>query len=394
MIKRFHEFINENVVDNAPIDPNDPDSKLSDDNKLYIYHRKFKLYKLKESKIYSKRLIEGWKKEYGVDDNAHCLFVTVKDKPVTKNVLDVVKHEYDIKNINFFNPKAKDYRGWRPLNSKLDSSFKSDLKSDEVYLYIFKKNSNQDRRARQIHGFIYESEVRRGNTLQRISKTHKWDAQGGLDKRYLLARLGHETDTKLRVCKNKEIDLFSNGGYKSLVIGTDDIDWSNRELDKFKSYLNWSIKCMKTGTDIEMGDFKRISGLELNNGKLTLMPSREDYFMLSVGLHDGSNNILEEYIIYMSVKNWKSYLPDINANLSEFENMYNELKNHKLVGSRTTESELAWDNYMEKYKKLSDTSLVKLRFKRDSKGQLRIQSSISFRNFKKILSENPHIRIR
>lgn len=381
MIKRFHEFINENV-----------DGSI-DENKLYIYHRKFKIYNLKKTKIYNKRTIERWVKEYKLDDNAHCLFVT-KVKPTTKDQIDVIKHEYDIKNLNYFNPNTKDFMGWMPENSKLDKEKLPGLGTDEVYLYIFSKNSNSTKRARQIHGFIYESEVRRGNTLQRISKTHKWDAQGGLDKRYLLARLGHETDIKLRVSKNKEIDLFSNGGYQSLVINNDDINWSNPELDRFKGYLNWSIKCMKMDTDIEMGDFKRISGLELNNGKLTLMPSREDYFMLAVGLHDGLNNILEEYIIYMSVKNWKSYLPDISSNLPEFENMYNELKNHRLIGDRTPESELAWKEYMEKYKKLSDTSLVKLRFKRDSKGQLRIQSSISFRNFKKILLENPHIRIR
>jgi thymidylate synthase (FAD) len=75
------------------------------------------------------------------------------------------------------------------------------------------------------------------------------------------------------------------------------------------------------------------------------------------------------------------------------QNMYTELQSHRLKGERTKEGESAWWDFINKYKKLTESSVIKLRFKRDSKGQLRIQSSFSSSDFTSKILKNPHIRI-
>ena len=374
MIKSFNEFINE--------------------AKLFIYHKKFKVYNLLQSNIYKKTQIKKWMKMYDFDEWAHCVFVTKNRSSVDveKNSL-VTKSNFDIKNAIYFDSEVTKHKGYMPDDSKLIKD------GDEVYLYIFKKNSNLETRARQIHGFIYEGEVKRLNGLAKLSKTHKWDAEGGLDKNYLTYRLN----------QGKNIELFNGDKYTSLILqdevtGFKDINWigeiNGQKIsplfnEQFSGFRNWSIKCMKKNTDIEMGDFKRISGLELTGGELKIKNSNEEYFMLSVGIHDGTaqKNILEEYIILMSLKNWKTYLPNVEDKLEDFQSMYTELQTHRLKGERSKEGESAWWDFINKYKKLTESSVIKLRFKRDSKGQLRIQSSFSSSDFTSKILKNPHIRI-
>lgn len=95
----------------------------------------------------------------------------------------------------------------------------------------------------------------------------------------------------------------------------------------------------------------------------------------------------------MPLQVWESYLPEMEKNISEFTQMYKDLISHRLKGDRNDMSEEAWLQFRINYKKLSENSMIKLRFKRDTKGQLRIQSSISFSDFKNKVLQNPHIKI-
>ena len=144
-----------------------------------------------------------------------------------------------------------------------------------------------------------------------------------------------------------------------------------------------------------MGYFKRISGLEVEDGQLKIKKTTAKYFILAVGFHNGidKKNIIEEYIILMPLQVWESYLPEMEKNISEFTQMYKDLISHRLKGDRNDISEEAWLQFRINYKKLSENSMIKLRFKRDSKGQLRIQSAISFSDFKNKVLQNPHIKI-
>lgn len=362
MIKKYQDFIGE--------------------SKLFIYHRQFRFIDLLETTIYPKRLVKRWMKEYDCDDYAHCVFVT--ENPATPSIKGMVsRSSRDIKNKTSFNSETNKYEGWMPEDSKIIRN------EQEIYLYIFKKNSNSKNRARQIHGFIYEGQIKRLNGLAKLKKTHKWDAEGGLDKNYLNHRSSEE----------KMIEFFNGSQYTSLlkkdeVSGIQEVDTSILPEDFFL-YHNWSIKCMKNRTDIEMGDFKRISGLEKEGSKIKILDSNEKKFMFAVAFHDGSTEktILEEYIVLMPISVWKTYLPNLNVKLPQITEMYNELLKYKLKGERTDESEEAWQAYMDKYRVVCDGSSIKLRFKRDTKGQLRIQCSFSYNTFKSLVLKTPHIRI-
>lgn len=361
MIKRYQDFINE--------------------NKLFIYHRQFRIADLLETNIYPKRLVKRWMKEYDCDEFAHCVFVT--ENPNTPETGLVSLSSRDLKNKTSFNSETKKYEGWMPEDSKITKN------EQEIYLYIFKKNSNPKNRARQIHGFIYEGQVKRLNGLAKLKKTHKWDAEGGLDKNYL----------EHRASEGKMIEFFTGSKYTSLltkdeVSGLQEVNISPLPEDFF-GYHNWSVKCMKNRTDIEMGDFKRIAGLEKDGSEIKIIDSTEKNFMLAVAFHDGTSEkkILEEYIVLMPVSIWKTYLPNLEIKLPQITNMYNDLLKYKLKGERTDQSEEDWQAYMNKYRSICDGSSIKLRFKRDSKGQLRIQCSFSYNIFKSLVLKTPHIKI-
>jgi hypothetical protein len=364
MIKKWGEYINE--------------------NKLFIYHRQFRVLDLLETTLYPKSLIKRWMKQYNIDGYAHCIFVTESPTSTPDNKKMLVSHSSrDIKNKTSFNTDSKKYEGWMPEDSKIEQE------GNDVYLYIFKKNSNPQNRARQIHGFIYEGEVKRLNGLTKFKKTHKWDAEGNLDQSYL----------RHRINQGKSVTFFDGKTYQNLVT-KDEVSGLN-ELNtdiipkKFFEWKNWSIKCMKDRTDIEMGDFKRISGIEKDGPIIKILTSNEESFMLAVSFHDGTNEkkILEEYIILMPVSTWKNYLPNIVEKLPKITEMYNELGKYRLKGERTDVSEAAWLAFMNKYKNICDGSSIRLRFKRDSKGQLRIQCSFSYNIFKSLVIKTPHIKV-
>ncbi len=375
IIKNYGDFINE--------------------QKLFIYHTTFKVYDLLDRGLYKNSQIKKWMRMYDFDEYAHCVLVT-KSRPTSSEedrFIGLPKSDLRIRNARFFDSEIKKHAGYMPEDSK-----KLVENGQEIFLYVFKKNSNEKNRARQLHGFIYEGDVRRYNGLKRYDKTHQWDAEGGMDKTYLTWRAE----------SGKRVELFEKGSYHNLIIedpvsGIKDVIWSPKEgqqkfdlyPDFFSEIRNWSIKCMKIGTDIEMGDFKRISGLEMIGGKLKIKKTTAENFMLAVGFHDGidKKNIVEEYIILMPVKVWNTYLPDLVSKKDDFEKMYHELLSHRLKGERTIEQEAAWLQFRSTYKKLSEENTIKLRFKRDSKGQLRIQSAISYNEFKTKVLQNPHIKI-
>lgn len=364
MIKKYNKFLNE--------------------NKLYLFNRKFRVTSLLEARIYPTIKIKRWMKEYNFDEFAHCVLVSktpILEKPETKYLLRSTSR--DISNINYFNTSTIKYEGYLPEDSKLI------INDQEVYLYIFKKNSNPQNRARQLHGFIYEGDVKNLNGLAKLKKTHKWDAEGGLDKSYLNRRIEQQ----------KQVQYFDGLNYIDLVTlddvsGFKECAWDILP-DSFKEHHNWSIKCMANKTDIELGDFKRIAGLEKDGKNIKIVSSNEQHFMMAVGFHDGTSEkkILSEYIIRVPILIWKTFLPDLQLKLSDITNMYNDLSQHKLIGDRTSESEISWQNYTQKYKSLCDGSIIKLRFKRDSKGQLRIQCAMSYNNFINTVLKLPHIKI-
>lgn len=350
------------------------------ESKLFIYQRKFRIDDLINSNIYSDANISTWMMTYDFDNLAHCMFVTLN--PVkTKSNLDLRVSSRDIKNKLFFNDTGK-YEG------HLIEDSKKVINGDVVYLFVFKKNSNSKLRARQIHGFKYEADIRRLNGLSKLSYTDKWDARGTLDKRYF----------EDRVNSGKKVEFFNGKSHKPItrentVNGSNEIDWEMIP-SSYKSDLNWSIKSIGDRKSVEMGDFKRISGLEIVEGKLKFRSDGTENFMFQVSFHDGSSdrNIIVEYLILMPIKVWRTYLPDM-TNLTLYNNMYKDLSKHRLKGERTEISESEWSKFQNKYSKLTDNSVIKLRFKRDSKGQLRIQSAINYNDFINKIIKNPHIRI-
>jgi hypothetical protein len=349
------------------------------EKKLFIFQRKFRFDDILKLNIYPVDKLTSWMLMYDLDNYAHCMLVS-EDPIKDESDLNIRVSSRDIKNKVYFNSAGK-YDGYLIEDSKLT------INDDIVYLFVFKKNSNSSNRARQIHGFKYEGDIRRLNGLQKLGYTDKWDAHGGLDKRFL----------EDRVDSGKKVEIFNGSGYKSLI-KVDSINGSN-EIDfesvpeSYKANLSWSIKSMLDKTDIEMGDFKRISGLEVVNKNIQLIKDNTESFMFNVSFHDGSpsRNILTEYLILMPISVWKTYLPDM-SDLSVYQNMFDELSTHRLIGERVP-GDLKWKEFTSKYSKICKDSILKLRFKRDSKGQLRIQSSISNLSFRNIILKNNHIRI-
>jgi len=338
--------------------------------KLYIYNQPFKFYQLKESNIIDTTNLD-------LNDNDELMIVS--NIYYENTSFDITPFK-NIKNKKFFYNKE---------------SFGSIIENYPFYIgnkkfFLYKLNPIVYKlTSRQKHGFIYEIEIKDLNNLAVLSNTAKWDAYGDLDKEYLLNRLD----------KGKSIDLYDG---EKVNINHDNIDniWESNILKKFKDKIHWSIKCMANKTDIELGDFKRIAGLRIDDsGTIKQIDTDIERFFLVVSFHDKSETkkILEEYIIFMGTYEWKKYLPKTLFELHNgnfvYNEMYDELKQHRLIGNRTEETEYKWNLFTETYRKLTQNSTIKLRFKRDTKGQLRIQSAISYNNFINVLLKNPHIKI-
>lgn len=356
-------------------------SKFILEKKLYIFQRKFRIDDLFEYGIYSPFQIKKWMSTYKFDSLAHAMFVSIVPIDDVPKLFRLRKSSKDIKNKIYFNDEVKDHRGYMIEESKLEVDGK------ELYLYVFEKNSSSTKRARQTHGFAYEGEVKRMNKLKKLIQTGKWDAEGNLDKFYLESRLP------------SNIQYFNGTDYKSIVsVDEDKIEHINWDMlsNEFKLNMFWNIKCSKTKSSIDMGDFKRISGLIFKDGELEMVQDKIDKFMLVVGFHDGDKKVNLEYLILMPVWKWKLYLPDINNPeiFARIENMYKDLSKFRLKGERTEETESNWLSYRQEYIDIFETSEIKIRFKRDTKGQLRIQGAINYNDFMSEILKNEHIRIQ
>lgn len=125
-----------------------------------------------------------------------------------------------------------------------------------------------------------------------------------------------------------------------------------------------SIKHAKYGTDVELADFFR-NGLERNS----------DYYMI-VGFWENTiDNIIEEYILYIPVNNWKSYF---NLSLFPFfKRLIINITNDKTDDDRWRKG---CDLLKNSWKKTTN-NLIRPRFKRDHKTQKRIQCAINNKDF-------------
>jgi hypothetical protein len=150
--------------------------------------------------------------------------------------------------------------------------------------------------------------------------------------------------------------------------------------------MPWSIKLIKYGGGIDLGDFRRVSDIFYN--------SEHDRFLFNVGFwKETPDNITDEYFVVIPQDKWSEYLPKNDFYLEDYDNMYRELRTFSSRGVSAVEDE-RWKDFIQKYSELTEGSLIKLRFKRDSKRQLRIQCSINFKDFEKIiLAENKFLHI-
>lgn len=342
------------------------------ESKKYLSSRTLRIKDLIDSDepIYSLQEIKGWMKKYNFDFLSKCIFVSDNNLDIKLNdIIDLRISSKDIKNKNFFDDNSKYINGFNIPESEIYLNEKT-----KIYLFVFYRKI-----AKQNHGFIYEGEVIKNNGLTKTKNTLKWDAVGTLNKSYLEKRLN----------EGKNISYYNGSDYRNITENS-----INNNYDIMKK-RKWSIKSIKIGNEIGLADFKRISGLEFVDNKIKIHKNESKEFILCISFHDGEK-IIEEYIVLIELKNWKKYLPDLENPivLTEIENMYNELNLYKLNKNRTIKSEKKWKFFIQKYSKITFDNIIKLRFKRDSKGQLRIQGGINVNKFYNIiLKENRHIKI-
>ena len=199
------------------------------EKRLYIFTRSFRLGSLISAGIYPPGIVEAWMKENAYDEFATGIFVS-ETAVKSKSNFDIRLKEKDIKNKNSFDDSTRGYAGKIMPDSEIESN------GDILYVYVFDKNSNEEKRARQNHGFKYESQIIKGNGLQKkegsgAGYTDKWDASGTLDKRYLDEKTGVD-------CKT--VEIVNEKGINPAV-------WDSI-AEEFKKDMNWSIKCMAKGT--------------------------------------------------------------------------------------------------------------------------------------------------
>lgn len=383
----------------------------------YIFEKPFRIDDLIQSKLFELRDISKWAKKHEFDKWAIGLFVSEEqidiESPIDRfetgkkaheyseeelldvEESDIEEKEFDLKELLEKIPdKTKLRISSRGTKNKLRFDTKSKGMSGiivdeckiqyegvDLKLFIFNKGKNDKARARQLHGFVYEEEVRKRFDLEKPTKGEKWDAVGRINFDFIAEKM-----------VDHDIYIFDSG-LKRKVNYISDIE---SEFDK-NSILNWSIKASsnKAGTSLYFGDFKRISGLEYKGDKLVLNKTELNKYMLVVGKHE-KGEFVKEYLIEIDINKWIKYLPDnlmSRGVLDKLEDMYSELKDHKVESKEEQEKgNKAWKEYVEKYSKLTDGEYkISLNFKRDSKGQIRIQSSMNSKLFEKLLSENKHI---
>ena len=383
----------------------------------YIFEKPFRIDDLIQSKLFELRDISKWAKKHEFDKWAIGLFVSEEqidiESPIDRfetgkkaheyseeelldvEESDIEEKEFDLKELLEKIPdKTKLRISSRGTKNKLRFDTKSKGMSGiivdeckiqyegiDLKLFIFNKGKNDKARARQLHGFVYEEEIRKRFDLEKPTKGEKWDAVGRINFDFIAEKM-----------VDHDIYIFDSG-LKRKVNYISDIEY---EFDK-NSILNWSIKASsnKAGTSLYFGDFKRISGLEYEGDKLVLNKTELNKYMLVVGKHE-KGEFVKEYLVEIDINKWIKYLPDNLMSrevLDKLENMYSELKDHKAESKEEQEKgNKAWKEYVEKYSKLTDGEYkISLNFKRDSKGQIRIQSSMNSKLFEKLLSENKHV---
>jgi hypothetical protein len=187
---------------------------------------------------------------------------------------------------------------------------------------------------RQIHGFIYESNVIKSRNL---------------------------TNWKEYVVKNNITD--SDGGYTSTWDAIDE-----NQIGVYHKGKPVQIKCIKKNGSIDLGDIFRNA-------------NKKENFDLIVGFWQGTKtNIVEEYTIKVNYKKWNSLFKwDKYGELREW--ITNKVSNDKSY-------DLKWKMECSIYKSDWGTDrIIQPRFKRDSKTQRRIQCGITYNKFIEYLIE-------
>lgn len=132
-----------------------------------------------------------------------------------------------------------------------------------------------------------------------------------------------------------------------------------------------SVKLIKDGNNIYLGSIER--QFAINND-----------FILCIGFwKNKTENIIKEYEIKINHIIWNSYFGD----MSILKEVYNEMKNI----SNDKSDDKIWKKFYEKYKKLYGESIIKINFKRDHKNQKRVQCSIKYKDFIKIILKDNEI---
>lgn len=134
------------------------------------------------------------------------------------------------------------------------------------------------------------------------------------------------------------------------------------------------IKCIKFGSNIEMGDYIRNK-------------SKDQNFILIIGFWYGNKtNIIKEEILFINHESFKEYL--------RFDYDNELIQEMKLI-SNSREDDIKWKLFCNKYKKLwPKSNLLHLRFKRDHKKQKRIQCAIPWRLFNQFCKQFPKFDLK
>jgi hypothetical protein len=126
------------------------------------------------------------------------------------------------------------------------------------------------------------------------------------------------------------------------------------------------IKCMKNGTGVQLGDYRR------NKNKTG------DFIMIVGFWEQSMTNIIREEIRFVQSEIYTSNMRFIHSENNVEAQMYIELRSI----SNCYEDDGKWAMFRDKYKRLwCKENMIDLRFARDHKSQKRIQCGISWTNF-------------